>query len=85
MCAYLCSRCTNGARTSNRVSSVTDHTRAHSIVTKQTIAEAEHTIREKCCVKMNNVATMLNIRHGSAQHIIHNMLQCHKVPAREDE
>jgi len=31
---------------------------------------------------MNNVAATLNISHGSAQHIIHNMLQCHEVSKR---
>jgi hypothetical protein len=36
-------------------------------------AEAEYEIRENICVKVNDEATMLDVSHGSAEHIIHSV------------
>jgi hypothetical protein len=40
----------------------------------QAIAEAECVIRENYHVKVNEMAAMLGMNHGSAQHIIHDVL-----------
>jgi hypothetical protein len=42
-------------------------------------------IKENCQVKVNEVVAMLDISHDSACHIIHNMLQFHKVDAKTSD
>jgi transposase len=69
----------------NGLSSVADAPRrgqAHRVVTPQAISEIERVIRENRRVMVDEVATMLDISHGSAHHIIHDVLQFHKVSAR---
>jgi hypothetical protein len=48
----------------------------------QVISEAERVIRENRRVTVDKVAAMLDNSHSSVQHIIHDMLQFHKVSAR---
>jgi hypothetical protein len=45
------------------------------------ITKAEPVIRENCSVEVNKAAPMLDINHGSAHCVIHDMLQFHKVSA----
>jgi hypothetical protein len=39
-----------------------------------TVAEAECIIKENCHIKVNKVATMLDVSHGSTHHIIHDIV-----------
>jgi hypothetical protein len=55
---------------------------AHRVITPQAISEVERVIRENCHVMLGEVATMLDISHGSTHYIIYDMLQFHKVSAR---
>jgi hypothetical protein len=74
-----------GRKFKNWVPRVTDTTRpgqAHRVVTPQETAEAEHVIRENHCVKVAEVAAMLDVSHNSAHHIIHDVLQFNKVSTR---
>jgi hypothetical protein len=41
--------------------------------------KAELVDRENRCVKANEVAAMLNVRRGSAHHIVEDILHCHNV------
>ena len=61
----------------NGVSSVTDSPglgQAHRVVTLEAIAAVEATVHE--------VAALLDMNHGSAHHIVHDVLQFHKMSAR---
>jgi hypothetical protein len=61
------------------MSSVTGATllgQAHKV---SAAVEAEHVGPENHHVKVIEVAAMLDIHHGSACHIIHNVLQLHIV------
>jgi len=62
----------------NGISSVTDSPRpgqAHQVVTPEAI------VKENCSVTVNEIAAHLDMSHGSAHHIIHDVLQFHKVSA----
>jgi hypothetical protein len=48
----------------------------------QAISEVECVIRENHHILVDEVAAMLDISHGSAHHIIHDVLQFHKLCAR---
>jgi len=48
-------------------------------VTPEAIAAAEAIVKENCCVTVNEIVTHLDVIHGSAHHIIHDVLQFHKV------
>jgi hypothetical protein len=51
-------------------------------VTSVNTAAAEAIVRENRRVTLNETAASLNISHGSAHHIVHDVLQFHKVSAR---
>jgi len=66
----------------NGISSVTDSPRsgqAHPVVTPQAIGAAEDIVKDNRHVTVNEIAAHLDISHGSAQHIVHDDLQFHKV------
>ena len=69
----------------NGVTSVEDAPRpgqAHRVVTPENTAAVEAIVRENRQVTLNEIAASLNISHGSAHHIVHDVLQFHKVSAR---
>ena len=85
MVTHVChySKCTNGVV--NSVSSVTDSPRpgqAHRVVTPEGIAAVEAIVKENRHVTVHEIATHLDMSHGSAHHIFHDVLQFHKVSAR---
>jgi len=69
----------------NGISSVTDSPRpgrAHQLVTPEAIAAVEAIVKENRLVTVNEIAAHLDMNHGSAHLIIHDVLQFHKVSAR---
>jgi metal-sulfur cluster biosynthetic enzyme len=64
------------------VSSVADAERTGCPYTAYTPETVEHVIRENHLVTTVEVALQLGISHGSADHIMHDVLQYHKVCAR---
>jgi len=69
----------------NSISSVTDSPRpgqAHRVVTPEAIAAVEAIVKENRRVTANEIAAHLELSHGSAHHIVHDVLQFHKVSAR---
>jgi len=69
----------------NGISSVTDSPRpgqAHPVVTLETIAVVEAIVKENRRVTVNEIAARLDMSHGSAHHIVHDVLQFHKVSTR---
>ena len=65
-----------------RISSVTDSPRpgqAHRVVTPESIAAVQAIMKENRSVTVNEVAAHLDMSHGSAHHIVHDVLQLHKV------
>lgn len=69
----------------NGVTSVEDAPRpgqAQRVVTTQNIAAVEAIVMENHRVTLNDIAECLKISHGSAHHIVHDVLQFHKVTAR---
>jgi len=59
----------------NGISSVTDSPRpgqAHRVVTPGSIATVEAIVKENRCVTVNEIATHLDMSHGSAHHIVHD-------------
>lgn len=55
---------------------------AHRIVTSELIAAVERIVTENHRVMVNDIATLLDMSHGSAHHITHDVLQFHKVSAK---
>jgi len=51
-------------------------------VTPEAIAAVEAIVKENRRVTVHEIATHLDMSHGSAHHIIHDVLQFHKVCAR---
>jgi hypothetical protein len=47
-------------------------------VTPEAIAAVEETEKENRCVTVNDIAAYLDMSHGSAPHIIHDVLHFHK-------
>jgi ribosomal protein S25 len=47
-------------------------------VTPEVIAAVEATVKENRGVTVKEIAAHLDVSHGSAQHIIHDVLQFHK-------
>ena len=81
VCHY--SKCTN--KFLNGVSSVRDSHRpgqAHRVVTPEAIAAVEAIVKENRRVTVYEIAARLDMSHGSAHHIVHDVLQFHKVSAR---
>jgi len=69
----------------NGISSVTDCPRpcqAHPVVTPEGIAAFEAIVKENRRVTVNEIAAHLDMSHGSAHHIVHDVLQFHKLSAR---
>jgi len=69
----------------NGVSSVTDSPRpgqAHRVVTSEAIAAVEAIVKENHRVTVLEIAAHLDMSHGSAHRIIHDVLQFHKMSAR---
>ena len=69
----------------NGISSVTDSPRpgqAHWVVTPEAIAAVEAILKENRCITVNEIAARLDVSHGSAHHIVHDVLQFHEVSAR---
>ena len=67
------------------VSSVADAARSgrpHTADTPEMVAGVERMLRGNCRITPDEVVSVLNISHGSAHHIIHNVLGFHKVSAR---
>jgi len=59
----------------NGISSVTDSPRpgqAHQVVTPKAIAAAEAIMKENRCITANEIATYLDMSHGSAHHIVYD-------------
>ena len=69
----------------NGVSSVTNSPRpgqAHLVVTPEAIAAVEAIVKENRCVTVHEIAAHLDMSQWSAHHIVHDVLQFHKVSAR---
>lgn len=47
----------------------------------EAIVAVEAMERENWCVTVNEIASCLDVSHGSAHHIVHDVLQFHKVSA----
>jgi hypothetical protein len=59
------------------ISSVTGSLRpgqAHRVLTPEAIAAVEAIMKENRCVTVNEIATHLDMSHGSAHHIVHDFL-----------
>ena len=64
------------------ISSVIDSPRpgqAHPVVTPETIAAVEAIVKENRRVTGNEIAAHLDMSHGSAHHIVRDVLQFRKV------
>jgi len=69
----------------NGVSSVTNSPRlgqAHRVVTPEVIAAFEAIVKENRRVTVLEIAAHLVMSHGSAHHIVNDVLQFHKMSAR---
>jgi len=69
----------------NSVSSLTDSPRpgqAHQVVTPEAIATVEAIVKKNHRITVDEIAAHLDTSHGSAHHIIHDVLQFHKMSAR---
>jgi len=69
----------------NGISSLADSPRpgkVHRVVTPEAIVAVESIVKENRRVTVNEIAAHLDMNHGSAQHIVHDVLQFHKVSAR---
>ena len=51
-------------------------------MTPEAIAAVEASVKETCRVTVNEITAHLDMRHGSAHHIVHNVHQFHKMYAR---
>jgi len=66
----------------NGISSVTDSPRpgqVHQVVTPEAIAAVETIVNENHCGMANELAAHLDMIHGSAHHIVCDVLQFHEV------
>ena len=50
-------------------------------MTPEGIAAVEAIVKENRSVTVNEMAAHLDVSHGSAHHIVHDVLQFHKVSA----
>jgi len=69
----------------NGVSSVADSTRPgqeHRVVTPEAIAAVEAIVKDNRHVTVHEIAAHLDMSDRSAHHIVHDVLQFHKVSAR---
>jgi hypothetical protein len=51
-------------------------------VTSEAIAAVEAIVKENRCITVNEIAAHMDMGHGSAHHIVHDVLLFHKVSAR---
>jgi hypothetical protein len=51
-------------------------------VTAESLAAVEALVMENCQVSVDEIAKILNMKYGSAHHVIHDVLQFHKMSAR---
>jgi histone-lysine N-methyltransferase SETMAR len=51
-------------------------------VTPEAIAAVDAIVKENCHVTVDEIAVHLDVSHGLAHHIIHDVLQFHKLSAR---
>jgi len=59
----------------NVISSVTDSPRPgqpHQVATPEAISAVEAIVKENHCVTVNEIATYLDMSHGSAHHTVHD-------------
>ena len=66
----------------NGISSVTDFPRpgqAHPVVTPENIAAVEAIVKENRRVTVNETVAYLDMSHGSAQHIFHDVLEIKSI------
>ena len=66
----------------NAIISVTDSPRpgqARRVVTPEAIAAVEDIVKENFGLTVNEIAAHQDMSHGSAQHIIHDVLQFHEA------
>jgi len=66
----------------NGISSVTDSPRpgqAHRVLTPEAIAAVEAIVKKNRRVTANEIAAHMDMSHGSAHHIVHDVLQFRKV------
>ena len=66
----------------NGISSVTGSPRpgqAHRVVTPDAVAAVEAIVKENNRVAVNEIAAHLDMSHGSAHHIVHDVLQFRKM------
>jgi hypothetical protein len=69
----------------NGISSVTDSPRpgqAHRVVTPEAIAAVDAVVKENRRLTVNEIAAHMDMNHGSAHRIVHDVLQFHKVSER---
>ena len=84
-CLSLQQVCKWTRKFTNTIISVTDSPRpgqAHGGVTPETIAAVEAIVKENRGVIVNETAAHLDMSVGSAHHIVHDVLQFHKMSAR---
>jgi hypothetical protein len=65
----------------NGISSVTDSPQpgqAHRVVTSEAIAAGDAIVKENSHLTLNEIAAHLDMSHGLAHHIIHDVQQLHK-------
>jgi hypothetical protein len=55
---------------------------ADRVATPEVIAAVEAIVKENCHMTVNEIATHQDMSHGSANHIVRDVLQFHKVSAR---
>ena len=68
----------------NGFSSVTDPPRpgqAHQVVTPEAIAAVEAIVKENRRITVHEIVVHLDMSHGTAHHIVHGVLQYHKISA----
>jgi len=68
----------------NGISSVTvspQPNQSHRVVTPEAIAEVEAIVKENRRVTVNETAAHMDMSHGSAHRIVHDVLQFHKMSA----
>jgi len=69
----------------NGICSVTDSPQpgqAYRVVTSEAIAAVEAIVKESRRITVNEIAAHTDESNGSAHHIVHDILQFHKVSAR---
>jgi len=66
----------------NGISSVTDSPRPRQAQRVEAITAVKAIVKDNRRVTVNEIAAHMDMSHGSAHHIVHDVLQFHKVSAR---